>query len=95
MSIYFNLIFSDPQHTNLHQHQSETRITTITTTMTSTMTVETIKLGFTYPTIECQPGLPSYQTILATHKKLKENAASVQRNFGGGRHGLLGLATNI
>ena len=56
------------------------------------MTVETIKAGFTYPTIESQPGLPFYQTILATHKKLKENAASVQSNLGGGRHGLLGLA---
>ena len=60
--------------------------------MISTMTVETIKLGFTHPTIECQPGLPSYQTILATHKKLSKNAASVQGNLGRGRHGLLGLA---
>ena len=60
--------------------------------MTSTMTVETIKAGFTHPTIESQLGLPSYQTILATHKKLKENAASVRSNLGGGRHGILGLA---
>ena len=60
--------------------------------MISTMTVEIIKAGFTYPTIESQPGLPFYQTILATHKKLKENAASVQSNLGGGRHRLLGLA---
>ena len=55
--------------------------------MSSTMTVETIKAESTYPTIESQPGLPSYQTILVPHKKLKENAASVQNNLGGGRHG--------
>ena len=56
------------------------------------MTVEIIKEGFTYPTIEFQPGLSLYQTILATHKKLNENAASVQSNLGRDRHGLLGLA---
>ena len=59
--------------------------------MTSNMTVETMKAGFTYPTIESQPGLPLYQSIHATHTKLKENTPSVQTNLGGGRHGLLGL----
>ena len=59
--------------------------------MTSNMTVETMKAGFTYPTIESQPGLPLYQSIRATHTKLKENTASVQSHLGGGRHGLLSL----
>ena len=58
--------------------------------MTST-TVDQLREGFHYPTIENQPGLPTYSTINTIHILLKTNAASVPSQLGGGKHGLLGL----
>lgn len=54
-------------------------------------TVETIREGFPYPSIDQQPGCPTYAIISEVHKKLKTNSASVHSNLGGGQHGLLGL----
>ena len=54
-------------------------------------TVETIREGFPYPSIDQQPGCPTYTIISEVHKKLKKNSASVHSNLGGGQHGLLGL----
>ena len=54
-------------------------------------TVETIREGFPYPSIDKQPGCPTYAIISEVHKKLKTNLASVHSNPGGGQHGLLGL----
>ena len=61
--------------------------------MTGT-TVEQIREGFHYPTLDRQPGLPSYNTINSVHTLLKTNAASVPSQLGGGQHGLLGLVLN-
>ena len=58
--------------------------------MTNT-TVDQLREGFHYPTIENQPGLPTYSTINTIHTLLKTNAASVPLQLGGGKHGLLGL----
>ena len=49
--------------------------------MTGT-TVEQIREGFNYPTLDRQPGLPSYNTINSVHTFLK-----TKRRL----HGLLGL----
>ena len=54
-------------------------------------TVETIREGFPYPSIDQEPGCPTYVIISEVHKKLKTNSASVHSNLGGGQHGLLGL----
>ena len=54
-------------------------------------TVETIREGFPCPSIEKQPGLPTYAIINELYKKLKTNSASVHSNLGGTQHGLLGL----
>ena len=61
--------------------------------MTGT-TVEQIREGFHYPTLDRQPGLPSYNTINSVHILLKTNAVSVSSLLGGGQHGLLGLVLN-
>ena len=61
--------------------------------MTGT-TVEQIREGFHYPTLDRQPGLPSYNTINSVHTLLKTNAASVPSQLGGEQHGLLGLVLN-
>jgi hypothetical protein len=58
---------------------------------TTTKTVENIKESFPYPTIPIQNGKPTYETINATHEKLKINAAAIPTKLGGGRHGHLGL----
>ena len=58
--------------------------------MTST-TVEQLRESFHYPTIENQPGLPTYSTINTIHTLLKINAASVPSQLGGGKHRLLRL----
>ena len=55
------------------------------------ITVETIREGFSYPSIDKQPGYPTYAIINEVHKKLKTNSASVHSNLGGGQHGLLDL----
>lgn len=47
--------------------------------------------GFTYPEIEKIQGRPDFKSIRSLHEKLNENAGSVDCNFGGGRHGWLGL----
>ena len=54
-------------------------------------TVETIREGFPYPSIDKQPGYPTYAIISEVHKKLKTNSASVHSNLGGGQHSFLGL----
>ena len=53
--------------------------------------VETIKEGFPHLLIPRHTGAPSYESVQATHKLLKANAASVPSDLGGGQHGLLGL----
>ena len=54
-------------------------------------TVETIREGFPYLSIDQQPGCPTYAIISEVHKKLKTNSASVHFNLGGEQYGLLGL----
>ena len=54
-------------------------------------TVETIREGFPYPSIDKHPGCHTYTIISEVHKKLKTNSASVHSNLGGGQHGLLRL----
>ena len=61
--------------------------------MTGT-TVEQIREGLHYPTLDRQPGLPPYNTINSLQTLLKINAASVPSQLGGGQHGLLGLVLN-
>ena len=53
--------------------------------------VETIKEGFPHLLIPRHAGAPSFESVQATHKLLKANAASVPSDLGGGTHGLLGL----
>ena len=53
--------------------------------------MEEIKDCFPHPHIPAQPGMPTYEIIAASHRKLKANAASVTSTLGGGNHGLLGL----
>ena len=53
--------------------------------------VETIKEGFPHLLILHRAGAPSFESVQATHKLLKANAASVPSDLGGGMHGLLGL----
>lgn len=53
--------------------------------------VETIKEGFPHLLIPRHAGAPSFESIQATHRLLKANAASVPSDLGGGTHGLLGL----
>lgn len=54
-------------------------------------TVENIKEFFPFPTLPVQAGKPTYETINATHDKLKINAAAIHTTLGGGQHGHLGL----
>ena len=58
--------------------------------MTNT-TVDQLRECFHYPTIENQPGLPTYSIINTIYIPLKINAASVPSQLGGGKHGLLEL----
>jgi hypothetical protein len=58
---------------------------------TQTATVDDITKSFTFPTIPKHSGIPSYETIAATHAKLKINAASIPTTLGSGKHGHLGL----
>ena len=57
-------------------------------------TVEQIREGFHYPTLDRQPGLPSYNTINFVYTLLKPNVPSVPSQLGGGQYGLLGLILN-
>jgi hypothetical protein len=56
-----------------------------------TATVDEITKAFTFPTLPKHSGIPTYETIAATHAKLKINAASIPTSLGGGKHGHLGL----
>ena len=55
-------------------------------------TVEQIREGFRYPTLDRQTGLPSYNTINSLHTFLITNISSVPLQLRGDRHGLLTLA---
>ena len=57
-------------------------------------TVEQIREGFHYLTLDRQPGLPSYNTISSVQTLLKTNAVTVPSQLGGGQHGFLGLVFN-
>ena len=54
-------------------------------------TVDQLREGFHYPTIENQLGLPTYSTINTIHTLLKKKAASMPSQLGGEKYGLLGL----
>ena len=55
------------------------------------MSTDSITEGFPHPRIPRQSGMPTYESILEVHAKLKSNAASHHSELGGGSHGLLGL----
>ena len=57
-------------------------------------TVDQLRKGFHYPTIENQPGLPIYSNINSIHTLLKTNEVYVPSQLGGGKHGLLRLLLN-
>ena len=47
------------------------------------ITVDQLREEFLYPTIENQPGLPTYRIINTIHTLLKTNTASVHSRLGG------------
>ena len=55
------------------------------------VTVDSIVESFPYPTIPPVQGRPTHQSIQAFEKLLKENAASVATELGGGMHRHMGL----
>jgi hypothetical protein len=59
---------------------------------TKAATVDEITKHFLFPTLPRHTGTPTYETIAATHAKLKINASGVPTPLGGGQFGhLLGL----
>ena len=52
---------------------------------------ESIADAMPHPTLPKIHGVPTYESIADLHRRLNENAASVQTNLGGGRHGYLAL----
>jgi hypothetical protein len=54
-------------------------------------TVDEITKSFIFPSLPKHSGIPIYETIAATHAKLKVNASRVPSPLGGGQFGHLGL----
>ena len=57
----------------------------------TTTTVNKIVDGFPFPTITRIEGQPTHEIIDEVNCYLNDNAASVQSDLGGGRHGYLAL----
>ena len=55
------------------------------------MSTDSITEAFPHPTIPRRSGMPTYESIVEVHAKLKSNAASHHSELGGGSHGLFGL----
>ena len=56
-----------------------------------TVTAESIPGDFPYPTVNNISELPTYLTLKDLVQQLKDNAASVSTELGGGVHGFLGI----
>ena len=55
------------------------------------VTAESILGDFPYPTVNKITGLPTYATLKELVRQLKDNAASLSTELGGGAHGFLGI----
>ena len=63
----------------------------LTPTTMSTATPDFRKTYFPHPELERVHGQPTIDNIIRLHQQLKQNAASVPCNLGGGQHGFLPL----
>ena len=60
-------------------------------TMTTSTNIDYVKTNFEYPTLTKITGQPTFVALRIVKNKLKENAASVPSDLGGGANGHLGL----